>query len=396
MLPAKWVLPALLVGLAAGPLKAADWPQWRGPQRNGISAETGWLTRWPAAGPKRLWSARVGEGFSSVAVAGGRVYAIGNASNQDRVSCLNAETGKPVWSYAYASPAGDYGGPRATPVLDGGNVYTFSRDGVALCLNAGNGKVVWQKDLRRETGAQPPQWGFAGSPLISGNLAIYNLGAAGTGVDKGTGKIVWRSATEASGYASPLAYTVGNQQGVAIFTASAIAGLNPANGRLLWQFPWQTNFGVNAADPIFSGNTVFISSNYEKGCALLRLGGGQPAAVWQNRNMRNHFNSCVLVGGALYGNDQGTLKCIDLATGAGRWQQRGMGKGGLISAGGNLLVMTERGELLLAKAAPDRYTELARAQVLTGTCWTHPVLANGRIYCRSHEGDLVCLDVRAK
>jgi outer membrane protein assembly factor BamB len=173
--------------------------------------------------------------------------------------------------------------------------------------------------------------------------------------------------------------------------------VDPANGRVLWQFPWDTQFEVNAADPIFSGDTVFISSNYNRGGALIRLGrGGQPAVVWQNRNMRNHFNSCVLLGGFLYGNDENTLKCIDLRTGEERWRRRGMGKGGLIAANGHLITLTERGTLVLSKASPGRYTELAHASVLQGTCWTHPVLANGLVYCRSHEGELVCLDMRAR
>jgi outer membrane protein assembly factor BamB len=173
-------------------------------------------------------------------------------------------------------------------------------------------------------------------------------------------------------------------------------GVNPANGRRLWDFPWQTSYDVNAADPIFAGDTVFISSNYGKGCALLRVGGGRPSVAWQNRSMKNHFNSCVLLNGALFGNDENTLKCIDLKTGAERWASRGMGKGGLIAADGKLIVLTERGELVLAAAASDRYRELARTQILRGTCWTQPALANGLLYCRSHEGELVCLDMRAK
>ena len=151
---------------------------------------------------------------------------------------------------------------------------------------------------------------------------------------------------------------------------------------------------MNAADPLFSGDTVFISSDYGKGCALLRLGRGRPTVLWQNRNMRNHFNACVRVGGALYGNDENTLKCIDLQTGAERWRSRGMGKGGLIAADGKLIVLTERGELTIVQATPERDVELARAKVLNGRCWTHPVLANGLVYCRSHEGRLVCLDLK--
>lgn len=390
-------LALVLLAAAAVPLQAADWPQWRGPRRDGISGETGWLTSWPAGGLKRLWTARLGEGFSSVAVTGGRVYTMGNAGDKDTVYCLAAGTGRVVWRYSYPCPAGDYGGTRATPTVEANRVYTFSREGQAFCLSAASGATVWAKDLRREIGASPPHWGFASSPLVLGRLVIYNAGSAGTALDKDTGRVVWKSRAGTAGYASPVAYTVGGQRGVAIFTGTSLVGVDPASGRLLWQYPWQTDYEVNAADPIFAGDTVFISSNYNRGCALLRLGRGpRPAVVWENRNMRNHFNSCVLLGGYLYGNDQNTLKCIDLRTGAQTWQRRGIGKGGLIAANGNLLVLTERGTLVLSRANPSQYTELAHASVLSGTCWTHPVLANGLVYCRSHEGELTCLDLRGR
>jgi outer membrane protein assembly factor BamB len=386
----------LLVATAL-PVEATDWPQWRGPRRDGISSETGWLTRWPAGGPRRLWTVQVGEGFSSVAVKGGRVYTMGNAGDRDTVYCLATGTGRVLWRYSYPCPAGDQSGTRATPTVEGDRVFTFSREGQAFCLKASSGAVLWGKDLRRETGAAPPRWGFASSPLLYGKLVIYNVGSAGVGLDKVSGRLVWKSGAGIAGYASPVAYTVGGQRGVAIFTGTALVGVDPASGRLLWQYPWQTDYEVNAADPLFSGDTVFISSNYGRGGALLRLGrGGRPTAIWENRNMRNHFNSCVLLGGYLYGNDQNTLKCIDLRTGAERWRWRGMGKGGLIAAGGHLLVLTERGTLALSRAGPRQYTELAHAAVLRGTCWTHPVIANGLVYCRSHEGELVCLDLHAR
>jgi outer membrane protein assembly factor BamB len=385
-----------VAALAAATAGAEDWPQWRGAHRNGISAETGWLSQWPPSGPNRVWTARVGEGYSSATVVGGRLFTMGNAGNQDTVYCLNARTGAPIWRYSYPCISGDSIGTRATPTVSGNGVYTLSSDGRALCLSAAKGTVVWQRNLAKEMRAQQPQWGFAGSPLVEGNLVLYNVGSFGGALDKNTGRPAWYSGPKVAGYASPVAYTVGNQRGVALFVGWGIVALNPQNGRPYWQYPWQTSFDVNAADPIFAGDKVFLSSNYNRGCALLRVGRGSPSVVWQNRNMRNHFNSCVLLGDALYGNDEDTLKCIDLKTGAERWGSRGMGKGGLIAADGKIIVLTERGELVLAAATPDRYREITRAQVMRGTCWTHPVLANGFIYCRSHEGELICLDVRGK
>lgn len=381
---------------ASGAANAADWPQWRGPQRSGVSSETGWQSRWTAGGPRRLWSEIVGQGFSSVAVQGNRLYTMGHSNGKDSVQCLDASTGRRIWSYAYNHPAGDYPGPRATPTLDGANVYTMSRDGTVLCLNAATGRLVWWKDLRRETRAQAPQWGFAGSPLIDGKNVIYNICQAGAALDKLTGRLAWKSSPSVSGYASPLSYSIGGQRGVAIFSAAGLYGVDPETGRQLWLQPWKTSYDVNSADPVLCGNDLFISSNYNRGGALVRLSGGQPSIVWENRNMRNHTNGCVYVGGYLFGNDENTLKCIDVRNGEERWRYRGgLGRGGLIAADGKLIVLTDRGELIVANAGPAAFTEISRARVGSGGWWTHPVLAGGRIYCRSQEGELVCLDVRA-
>jgi outer membrane protein assembly factor BamB len=379
---------------AAAAAGAADWPQWRGPQRNGISAEKGWLSRWPATGPRRAWTAQVGAGYSAVAVSKGRVYTMGNANGQDTVFCLDAGSGRVLWRYSYPQQAGDYGGPRATPAVDGTVDYTLSREGIACSINATSGKANWKKDLRRETGAQTPQWGFAGSPLVYAGKIIYNVGERGTALD-GFGKIAWKSGSGISGYASPVPYQIGAQKGVAIFTASSVAGVNPHHGGVLWEHPWQTQYNVNGADPQFVGDTFFVSSNYGRGCARVRVS-SRPQVLWENRNMKNHFNSSVVLGGYVYGNDENTLKCLDLATGAEKWRQRGgLGKGGLIAADGKLIVLTERGELTLVAADPNAYRELARARVMPGTCWTHPVLSGSKIYCRNQSGELICLDVKS-
>lgn len=375
---------------------AAEWYQWRGPQRNGISSETGILSQFPATGPRRVWSARVGVGYSSVAIRDNRLYTMGNVDGQDVVYCLEANTGRVLWQHRYPCPPGDYSGPRATPTLDGSAVYTLSREGHAFALNADNGRVLWSKDLAREVGAERPRWGFASSPLVEGSLVIYNVGSAGTAVDKRTGRTVWRSQPSGAGYSSPVAHTLNGQRFIALFTTYGLVAVSPANGRILWQFRWETQYDINAADPVFQGDTVFISSNYNKGGALLRIGGGTPTVIWQNRNMRNHFNTSVLINGFLYGNDENTLKCIDWRTGAERWRMRGMDKGGLIAADGKLICLTGRGALMLVQATPEKYTELASAQVLRGTTWTPPVLTNGLLYCRSQEGELICLDLRGR
>lgn len=365
----------------------ADWPQWRGALRNGVTSET---VSWRGGKPRQLWQATVGQGFSAVAVVKGRLYTMGNTNNADWVHCLDANTGKVIWQHRYACGPGDYPGPRATPTIHNGKVYTLSREGLALCLDASSGKVLWQQRFQ----CAQPQWGICGSPLIAGERTIYNVGRHGAAVDKNTGRVLWQSGGDAPGYAAPVPFSAGGQDGIAIFSAKGLNAVNAATGRVLWQYPWETSYDVNAADPIFSGNQVFISSNYGKGGAMLRLGGGQPQLVWQTRSMKNHFNTCILSNGFLYGNDENTLRCLEWATGRERWSLRGIDKGGLILAGSQLIVMGGRGELILLAADPNRLQEQARANVLGGTCWTHPVLANGNLYVRNHEGTLVALSMR--
>jgi len=389
-----WLWAAALAIGAVSTAHAADWPHYRGPSHNGASVETGWQSRWPAAGPRTAWTAQIGSGYSTVAVVGDRVYAIGNASNRDTVRCLNATNGDAIWQYAYPAAAGQYSGPRGTPAVEGGRVYTVSRDGLALCLAADSGRPVWRVDLYREFRTSGPQWDLGTSPLVHGNLVIYNVGKSGVAVAKDSGRTAWGS-TGTPGYASPVPFTAGGQRGVAIFGASELFAVDPDNGRVLWQHPWSNRANVNAADPVFVGDQVFISSNYEQGCALLRLRGNRPTVVWENRNMRNWTNPSVIVDGHLYGNDQNSLRCIDLRTGQATWTERGMGKGGLIAADGKLIAITERGELSVATASPRAHTPTGAMQLPRGSYWSAPVLANGRIYVRSQEGALTCLDVRS-
>jgi outer membrane protein assembly factor BamB len=364
----------------------AEWPQYRGPSRSGISPER-FAGRFPAGGPRRLWTAQVGVGFAGAAVKGGRVFTTGNVNNTDVVTCLKAVNGQILWQYRYPCGAGDYPGTRATPTIHAGNVYIFSREGLALCLNALTGRVVWQQHIAQKTGAPVPKWGLCGSPLISGRLVFYNIGGNGAALDKTNGRIVWHSGSGTAGYASPTPFP----GGVAIFAGKELVAVQAATGRRLWQHPWETGYDVNAADPIFWGSTVFISSNYGRGGALLRIAGGRVTPVWENRSMKNHFNTSVLLGGYLYGNSENTLLCMDARTGAEKWQSKGIDKGGLLAVNGKLLVLAGRGELISVAATPNAYTELGRAQVLQGTCWTPPSLSSGVLYCRSQEGTLVAL-----
>ncbi|MCX5648150.1 MAG: PQQ-binding-like beta-propeller repeat protein [Planctomycetota bacterium] len=393
-------LAALVVTWAAGELRADDWPQWRGPNRDGISKETGWRTQWPEGGPKVLWRADVGAGYSSFAVVGGRVYTMGNADKNDTVFCLNADTGEIVWRKSYPCGEGDHPGPRATPTVDGKVVYTLSREGHLLALDAASGNPIWGKHLPKDFGAKPEQWGFACSPLVLGDRLILDAGPT-LALNKQTGALVWKSGEDKAGYSSPTVFEVGGKTLLAVFPEFGPILRQAADGKELARLRWETSYGVNVATPIVQGNRVFFSSGYDKGCVLLELGDSGFKEIYQNKNMRNHANGCILWEGRLYGFDGqvdggGKLVCLDFQTGERKWQQGGLGTGALMLADGKLIVISERGELVVAEASPAAYRELARAKVLEKTCWTMPVLSGGRIYCRNHEGKIVCVDVRAK
>ncbi len=376
---------------------ADDWPQWRGPNRNGISGETNLNWQWPKDGPKVLWRATVGAGHSQIAVVGNRTFTLGNKSNEDTVYCLDASTSVIIWKHTYPCLAGQYAGPRATPTVEGNRVFTLSRDGRAFCFDSVTGAIAWEHKFTAESGAIIPKWGFAGSPLIVGDLVLYNVASAGAALDKKTGKHVWRSPSGIASYASPVAFPLEKQQLVAIFPSSGLVAVHPVDGRKLWEVPWSWNdpYQVNVADPIFVDDTVFISSDYKRGSALLKISSAEkPTALYERRTMQNHINTCILLDGYLYGNDIGRLTCIELKTGNVQWQQRGFGKGGLILASGKLIALAEDGHLVIAEASPQNYKEIARAKILDGTCYTPPSLANGRLYLRNNNGDIVCLDLK--
>ncbi|MCX8157822.1 MAG: PQQ-like beta-propeller repeat protein [Verrucomicrobiae bacterium] len=402
----KGLLPAMLLVSTLGTLTApaADWPMYRGPRQDGISPEKDWRTQWPEGGPPVAWKAEIGTGFCIVSVSQGRVYTMGNKEETDLVYCFDEASGKELWRYSYPcklDPRNFEGGPCATPTVAGGRVYTFSRFGHLHALDAATGKVVWSKNVMEDAGAKRPTWGFSGSVLIEGNLAIVNAGKSGMAFHKDTGALVWKS-EGTCGYSTPVPFNHEGTRAVALFSASSVLAVAVADGRVLWEHPWKTDWDVNAADPIIVGNKVFISSGYNRGCALLEVKGNQVRTLWENKNMRNHFANCVLVGDYLYGFDGqtggGSLKCLDFRTGETKWSQSGLTTGGLMVAGGKLVGLGDRGRLFVAEATPEGYRELARANILDSKkCWTMPVLVNGRLYARNNSpGDLVVFDVRAK
>lgn len=397
-------IPALLAVLfiLAAPVckvSGADWYRWRGPDLNGISSETGWQEKWPAEGPKQLWKASVGTGFASFSVSRGRVYTMGNTKDSDITSCLDAQTGEVLWRHSYPAaldPNSFEGGPCATPAVADGRVFTFSRKGDLFCLDAAKGTVIWARHLNRELGLEIPRWGCASSALVTGNLVVQNMGSAGVALDARTGKVVWTSGKTSGAYATPVPVKIGADPCLAIFSRQSLIVVKTASGQEVFSFPWKTDYDVNAADPIIDGNKIFISSGYNRGAALLELDGTTPRKVWENKNMRNHFNTSVFWKGYIYGPDDSGLRCIAVDSGEVKWTDKEFRKGSLMIAGGKLVGLSERGELIIAEPTPDAFKPISRAKVLTGKCWTAPVLSNGHIYCRNAVGDVVCVDVSGK
>jgi len=382
-----------------------DWPEYRGPNRDGVSTETGWSTNWPAGGPKVLWKASVGVGHSSVSVAHEMVCTLGNAGGKDTVYCFDAATGKVNWQYAYPCAEGMEPGTRMTPTVDDDRVYIFSREGNLFCMDAAGGQVKWSRNVVQELKARSPRYGYACSPLVVGGMLILETGAqAGSVValDKMNGKLLWQSGKDKCGFTSPMIARVGGRDRILMFAGTGLLGFDAKTGEQLWREPWEHIIYPNTcASPVVQGTRVFISTGYKGGGKLLDIAEDKPRLVWQTDQMNNLFSTCVLWKGCLYGFDgdrdgPAFLRCLDFETGSVKWSQGGLGKGTLMVADGKLIMMSDSGELVIAEAPPDGYKELSRAKVLSGLCWTVPVLSHGRIYCRSLKGELVALDVHGQ
>jgi len=388
--------------LSASLVMAEDWPQWRGPNRTGISEEKGWTTTWPAEGPKRLWEAKVGVGWSSFSVANGKAYTMGNEGEVDSVYCFDAATGKSVWTYKYDCSSKDpngYPGTRCTPTVDGDRVYTVSRQGHLFCLDAATGAVKWSKDFAKDFGSKPPTWGFAGSPWIEKDWVVYEVGGEGASVvafNKLTGDVVWKNGKDAPGYSSIIAFDLKGERSFVQFSGSQIVLRRMKDGSEVGRTEWKTSYGVNATTPIIEGDKLFVSSGYGYGCALFQMKADGLEQIWRNKKMRNHVDSCVLWQGYLYGYDDNTLRCLDFKTGEEKWAEQKYGKGSVLLADGKLLLYGQGGKLGVAAASPEGFKEIVSADILKDKdTWAPPALANGRVYLRARN-QVVCLDLSGK
>lgn len=396
-------LAAVLLPLTSIPSFADDWPNWRGPNYDGISEET-----IPAELPDELpihWTAKVGTGFSTVSVVGDRVLTMGNRPLSDKetdtVWCLSARTGKVLWQHSYAcalDPLYYEGGPGSTPTIHEGAVYTLSKKGHALRLDLETGKVEWSRDLVADHAVELPEWSFAGSPFVDGDRILLNVGRGGIALDKKTGETLWLSSTETSGYATVVPYEAGGPKANRLlFSAKGLFAFDPATGKAASELPWRTSRDVNAADPIVIGKRIVVSS--ASGTVMIepRPDGGEPETIWEQKDLKWYFNPGVLIGDHLYSLHGTThrpteLMCVEAATGKIVWTVPGYGSGGLMAAGKTVIVF-DNGLLTLFDADPSGFKPRHQQKILEGKCWTAPVLANGRIYCRNAVGDLACVGV---
>jgi len=388
---------ALFIAVGASSVAADDWPHWRGPHHDGISREINWLDE---GRPDDVWRGNVGLGHSSFAIAGGRLYTLGYDAKAglDTVYCLDAATGAEIWRHSYSCAIwddGHTGGTLTTPAVDGDAVYTSNREGRLFCFDAATGTIRWQRHLAEDFDLTPSRYGFAASPLILDDMLIMNVDRT-IAFDKATGEVLWRTeALYGRAFSTPTAFEDAGQPRLAVFNGLGLVILDRSNGRELATHPWARRSETNPATPIVAGDRFFISAGYGEGCALLALDGeGGLTPVWESRVMCNKVGTSVLIDGHLYGFDESMLKCIDLE-GQERWRVRGFGMGCLAAAGDRLIIMTSKGELVVADASPEAFRERSRAKVLDGgTYWAVPVLSEGRIYCRNSEGDLVVRDHR--
>jgi outer membrane protein assembly factor BamB len=392
---------------------ASDWPQFLGPTRNGVYPTKDLAQSWPKGGPPIIWQKGIGQGFSGPAVAQGRVILFHRVDNQEVIESFDSKTGGSLWKFAYPTAyRDDFGfdeGPRATPAISDDKVYTHGAEGVLSCVEFSSGKKLWSVDTRAQFHSAKGFFGIACSPLIAGQAVLLNIGGRdGAGIvafDRLTGKVLWKATDDEAGYSSPV---VGNFQGrqLALFLTKAnLVGAEPANGKIAFTFPFRPNIraSVTAATPLVIDDLIFISGNYGAGAALLRVTGSGIEKLWAGDDiLSNHYATSVYHGGFLYGihgrTDPGwepapSLRCVELKTGKVKWQKENFGAAVLTLAGSDLLILTERGELILAPASAEAYKPSLQAQTFPNGMRAHPALADDFLYARGKD-KLFCVDLR--
>jgi len=390
----------------------ADWPQYLGPDRNGVYSGPPLADAWPASGPRKVWQKSVGEGFAGPVVVGDRLILFHRRGSEEVVEALETTTGNTVWRFAYKTNyRDDFGfdeGPRSVPVVVNGRVYTFGAEGQLHAIDVATGKPVWNVDTMRRFNVRKGFFGAAGSPLVEDGRVIVNVGgtdgAKGAGIvafNADTGAVLWTATDHQASYSSPVGATFGGRRHAVFFTRGGLVGLDPATGAVLFQRPWRSRSAssVNAATPLVIGDVIFASATYETGAVAMRVNGSQLTDLWSSDDvLSNHYATSVYADGYLYGYHgrqefNPSFRAVDLKTGAVKWSVDRYRAGSVTLVGNRLLIARETGELVLAAATPDAFRPLAKAQVLRGTVRALPAVSDGFVYLRN-ENTLVCLDLR--
>lgn len=439
MKPPRCAWLALAAGLSG---MADDWPQWLGPQRDGVWRETGIVERFPAGGPPIRWRVPIGGGYAGPAVAGGRVFVLdrrrpagsrppadpfdrGSIPGTERILCLNEADGRVLWQHedecaytmSYAA------GPRTTPLVADGRVYTLGAEGHLRCLESAGGQVVWSRDFKKDFGAKTPLWGFAAHPLLVGNRLISLVGGEGSVVvafDPATGRELWRAlSAKEIGYAPPTRIEHGGKSQLIVWHPEAVNSLDPASGKVNWTVPFESRSGLSVATPRLAGDALFVTTFYN-GSLLLRLGTEPPAVVWRSQKaserdtteLHSIIPTPFIEGGHIYGVcSYGQLRCLKLTTGERVWatlaattpeQETRWGNVFLVQHADRFFLFNERGDLILARLTPEGYREISRAHLLEPTntdpgrpvVWSHPAFAHRSVYARN-DREIVCASLAA-
>jgi outer membrane protein assembly factor BamB len=381
------------------------WTDFRGPARDGHYREQPVRTDWPPSGPAPIWKQPVGGGYASFVVGRGQAFTIEQRGPQEVVAAYDVATGRELWTNAWTavfreSMGGD--GPRATPTWHDGKVYALGGAGELRSLDAATGEVIWHTNILTDARATNLQWGMAAAPLIVDDTVVV-LPGGGNGqsvvaYNRRTGARAWSALDDTQAYSSPMLVTLGGVRQILVFSATRLMGLTPDRGELLWEFPWTTQYGVNASQPLLLGDDrVFVSTGYGAGAAAIQLtqSGGRFTIheLWRTNRMKNQFTSSLLHDGFIYGLDESILACLDAATGDLKWKGGRYGYGQVMLADGYLIVLTEGGELALVRATPERHVELARFPVIEGKTWNHPAMSGGYLLVRNIN-EMAAFDLR--
>jgi outer membrane protein assembly factor BamB len=387
---------------------AEDWPQFLGPERNGVYRGPALAEAWPTGGPRQVWRKTIGTGLAGPVIAQGHLILFHRVSGNEVVEAFDPRTGASQWRYTYPTAyRDDFGfdeGPRAVPVVADGIVYTFGAEGQLHAVNLSDGKRVWSENTAAKFGVPKGFFGAAGSPLVEGGKVIANVGGSKAGIvafDAKTGSVMWTATNDGASYSSAIGATIAGRRSAVFLTRNGLVGLDPATGAVQFQRTWRARMdaSVNAATPIVVGDLIFVSAEYGPGAGVLRVEGPKLADVWASDDvLSNHYATSVYLDGYLYGfhgrQEFGqSFRSIELKTGKVRWSEERFLAGTVTLAGNRLLIVRENGELVLAAASPDAFRPLTRAQILPGTVRAYPAVADGFVYLRNDD-TLVCLDLR--